>query len=88
MKLVVCRKCQQHYQNIGSEMCPHCNHSSATVSIVRSSLPAVTILLGLGLMACDDRKEDTAIQKDSGQTEEPSAEPTSEALYGVPNTDL
>ena len=88
MKLVVCRKCQQHYQNIESEMCPHCNHSSATVSIVRSSRRTVTFLLGIGLMACGDRKEDTAMHEDSGQTEEPSAEPTNEALYGVPNTDL
>lgn len=87
MKLVVCRKCQQHYQKIGSEMCPHCSHSSSTSVVLRSSRPAVRLLLGLGLMACGDRKDDTAMQEDSGQTEEPSAEPTSEALYGVPNTE-
>ena len=87
MKLIVCVKCQLHYQKIENEICPHCSCLSVNSSIPQSSRPAITLLLGLGLMACGDRKEDSAIQEDSGQTEEPSAEPTSEALYGVPNTD-
>ena len=86
MKLIVCVKCQLHYQKIENGICPHCSCLSVNASIPRSSRPAITLLLGLGLMACGDRKEDSAIQEDSGQTEEPSAEPSSSALYGVPTT--
>ena len=83
MKLYVCRHCQNHYQPSLSNECPHCLE---TPNIKRPSI-AWLLGLGLGLAACGEDEKDTS-QQDTAQEEpaaEPTAEPSDEALYGVPN---
>ena len=78
MKLYICSNCHQHY--LDSE-CPHCVTDAVPP---RKKVPsmAFAMLLGLGLTACGDKEEDTAVDS----AEEPAAEPDMAALYGVEET--
>ena len=93
MKLRVCRHCQNHYQPSLSSECPHCVETP-DVDVSNRVRPSIAWLLGLGLglTACGEDEKDTSqqdtSQRDTSQEEpaaEPTAEPSDEALYGVPN---
>ena len=75
MTLKACKICNQHVE-VGTT-CPHCleRPSSRTIS--------VALLLGIGLMGCGEKDEDTATE--SEPEEEPASEPVDEAMYGVPS---
>ena len=75
MTLQPCRVCHQHIQ-MGTH-CPHCSEKPLTSSI------SVALLLGIGLMGCGDKDEDTATE--SEPAEEPASEPVEETMYGVPS---
>ena len=51
MSLVICRQCQSAYLETESK-CPHCISNRASVTL------PVTLLLGLGLNACEEIKPD------------------------------
>ena len=75
MKLQACKVCNQHIE-LGTD-CPHCTERPSTSSI------SVALLLGIGLMGCGEKDEDTATE--SEPAEEPASEPVDEAMYGVPS---
>jgi len=75
--LIVCTRCQQH--KVASTTCPHCNEVNPTLKL------SLAILLGLGLMACGEREDDTSSEPAAEPAEEPASEPADAALYGVPS---
>ena len=79
MRIVLCSKCSLHYRPTMGE-CPHCVRSPPLS--YRKSLTMVTTLLGLSLIGCGDKEEDTAMMDDSA-TQDTSMEETAEPPYGV-----
>ena len=75
--LIVCTTCQQH--KVASTSCPHCNE------VMPKPKLSLAILLGVGLMACGEREDDSASEPAAEPAEEPASEPADAALYGVPS---
>lgn len=73
--LTICTICQQH--KVASTICPHCTDVRPTAKL------SMAILLGLGLMACGEREDDSASEPAEEPAEEPASEPADAALYGV-----
>lgn len=72
--LIVCSGCQQHIVN--GTLCPNCESSP------KQSRLSLAVLLGIGLMGCGDKDQDSA-DGDAEPAEEPASEPADAALYGV-----
>ena len=73
MKLRACKSCGNHILNIDNN-CPHCTFSSGSGKKI-----AFAALLGIAVMGCGNKDEDSA----SDTSEEPTSEPTFEPEYGV-----
>ena len=78
MKLYICSRCHQHFMGTS---CEHC-HSPQKTSL--SKMAGLTLILGLGLSACGEKEDDSAVE-DTEEIEEPAAEPADGDLYGVPS---
>lgn len=76
MKLRACKSCGHHILNIDRH-CPHCASRPSTGKRV-----ALATLLGVAVMGCGNKEEDTASDT-SEPSEEPTSEPTVEPEYGV-----
>ena len=69
----LCLSCHQHYIDT---RCPHCTPAS-------KSLP-LAILLGLGLVGCPSKTDDSGSDTDTAQdTADPMPEPEDAPMYGV-----
>ena len=91
MNFQLCQACGQHYW-MTDPHCPHCKATSQSKWLKGSTNAAVTLLLGLGVVGCNNETT-----KDSAQVIEPSGEPeygvpavpidtAGDALYGVPDS--
>ncbi len=76
MKLRACKSCGNHILNIDNN-CPHCTSRSGTGKKV-----AFATLLGIAVMGCGSKDEDSASDT-SEPSQEPTSEPTFEPEYGV-----
>ena len=76
MSLTICTNCGEHHY--ATELaCPHCNYVKSS-DIQRSThRSSIAILLGLSLVGCGDKGNDTSPQLDTA----------TQSLYGVPMVD-
>ena len=89
MNFNLCHACGQHFWMTDTQ-CPHCKAPSQSKWIKGSTNAAMTLLLGLGVAACNSDKEyeplygvpDTGDIQDSGSIPDTAYAP----LYGVPDT--
>ena len=70
MSLNICTTCNNHYLS-SDKGCPHCCSSFPN----RRRALALATILGVGLVACGEKEDDTST--------EPVAEPATENDYGV-----
>ena len=77
MTLTVCGDCSEHIYTTDS-VCPHCGAPRKRGLQPNTRRTSMAVLLGLALMGCGDKDEDTAVD-----TAEPVPEDEVQALYGV-----
>ena len=77
MSLTVCGNCSEHIYTTDS-VCPHCGTSCERSLKFSSRRSSMAVLLGLALVGCGDKDEDTA----------DTAEPITQPAYGVAEEEL
>ena len=82
MSLTVCGNCSEHIYTTDS-VCPHCGTSCGRGLKFSSRRSSMAVLLGLALMGCGDKDEDTAVD-----SAEPVPEEAEQALYGVAESEM
>lgn len=84
MNFQLCQACGQHFWMIDTQ-CPHCKTSSKSKWLKESTNAAVTLLLGLGVVGCNNNSN-----KDSTEVNDSAViiEPSGDALYGVPDSGI
>ena len=84
MNLITCKECGEYFYRI-EKKCPHCIDTLNSSSKKRFSSNA--LLLGLALVGCGDKDEDTSSSEPATEpATEPASEPAIENDYGVPDT--
>ena len=93
MNFQICRACGQHYWMTESQ-CPHCKASSKSKWLKGSTNAAVTLLLGLGVVGCNNEpnKDSALIMEPAGEPEygvpAPGIDTADAPLYGVPDSGI
>ena len=82
MSLTVCGNCSEHIYTTDS-VCPHCDAPRKRGLQPNTRRTSMAVLLGLALMGCGDKDEDTAVD-----TAEPVPEDADQPLYGVAEPEL
>ena len=75
MSFRLCHRCQNHYLSVESR-CPHCAPHARSARAPKTRA-GIALLMGIGLLACEEKETDTA--EDTAIEIEPEAA----ALYGV-----
>ena len=72
MSLTICTNCGEHHYDV-EKICPHCNHIYKSDVNTRGHRSSMAILLGLTLIGCGDKEDDTS----------PGLDTSTQPLYGV-----